>query len=294
MRIAIASVAWIPPEFRDDERLLEALRRQGAAASAEAWDDADVDWSGFDLVVIRSTWDYANRLEEFLAWAEGVGARLQNVPALIRWNTDKRYLRDLAAAGFPVVATEFVEPGAAPPRLEGEVVVKPAVGAGARDTGRFGPDAHGGARDLLARLAAGGRTAMVQPYLPAVDERGETAIVFFDGAPSHALRKRAVLRADEVAPTRQDELGAAEVMYDPQLVTAGSASPAELEIAAEIVSEVGARFDGPPLYARVDLVADEDGAPVLLELEAVEPNLYLSEAPGSAEQLAAAIVRRAP
>jgi hypothetical protein len=255
-----------------------------------SWDDASADWDAFDAVIVRSTFDYSRRRDEFLAWADALDGRLRNPPAVLRWNSDKRYLSDLASAGLPVVPTIFVSPGDGQPPLEGEVVVKPTVSAGARDTGRFAPGAHDTARALLVDITRSGRVAMVQPYLSAVDEHGETALVFVAGQLSHVLRKRAVLAPDEVAPARDDEIGAAEVMYDEDLVHAGDATGAERELASAIVAAVAERFGEPPLYARVDLLAGDDGAPELLELELVEPALYLAEAPGAAQRLAAAII----
>ena len=202
-------------------------------------------------------------------------------------------MRDLAAAGLPVVPTELVEPGDEAPALEGEVVVKPTVSAGARDTGRFGPRAHDQARELIASIQRRGQTAMVQPYQAAVDEQGETAIVFFAGGPSHVLRKGAVLRPDEVAPVREDELLAAEVMWDPDLVGARRGGEAEIEVAERILAEVERRFGEVPLYARVDLVAAAGEAPMLMELEAVEPNFYFPTAPEAARRLAAAVIAAA-
>jgi hypothetical protein len=137
MRVAIATFASLPPEFTDDERLADALAARGAAVARVPWDDPDADWPSFDAVVIRSTWDYARRRDEFVAWADSVGSRLHNSPALIRWNTDKRYLGDLEAAGVPVVHTDYVAPGDPVPALAGEVVVKPTISAGAMDSGRF-------------------------------------------------------------------------------------------------------------------------------------------------------------
>jgi hypothetical protein len=210
---------------------------------------------------------------------------------VLRWNSDKRYLAELGAAGVPVVPTTLVEPGDAPPELGArEFVVKPTVSAGARDTGRFAPAAHDGARALIERLTAAGRTAMVQPYLPAVEARGETAIVMIAGAESHVLRKRAVLGPDAEAPLGDDELGSAAAMHDPDLVRPGDASAAERELAATVIDHVAHRFGEPPLYARVDMLAGDDGRPVLLELEAIEPALYLSTVPGAAARLAEAIV----
>ena len=146
---------------------------------------------------------------------------------------------------------------------------------------------------MVERITARGGTAMVQPYMPAVDAAGETAIVMVDGEPSHVLRKRAVLHPDEVAPLRDDALGAAEAMYDPELVLAGEASDAEFDLARQVIDHVMERFRYLPLYARVDMVAGPDGSPVLMELEAIEPNLYLDQAPGGAERVATAIAARA-
>ena len=294
MRIAIASSSVVPEGFTgDNDRLVAALAELGCEGVVERWDDPAVRWDHHDLVVIRTTWDYHLRREEFVEWAEQVGDRLENSPPLVRWNSDKRYLGDLAKAGLPVVKTTYVEPGSDPPAIEGEVVVKPTVSAGGRDTGRFGPGADEAVGDLVRAIHAGGHPAMVQPYQAAVDSVGETAVAMIDGAFSHALHKRAVLRPGEVAPVRDDALGAAEVMYDPGLVTAGEATPAERELAADVVRELERRFGRTPLYARVDMVPGEDSAPTLMELEAIEPNLYHSQAPGSAELLAEAMVRRA-
>jgi hypothetical protein len=287
--VVIATSQVVPEQFDEDRLIVEALARRGVEAGLVSWDAEGVDWGRFELVVVRSTWDYTTRLEEFLGWADGVGGRLRNSPAVLRWNSDKRYVGDLEAAGLPVVPTLYVEPGDSLPELEGEVVVKPVVSAGGRDTGRFGPAAHGEARELLARLGAQGRAAMVQPYQADVDSRGETALVHVAGEFAHALRKRAVLRPDEVAPLRDDALGAAEAMYDPDLVRASESSGEEREVARRILGWVAERFGEMPLYARVDLVPGPEGAPILMELEVVEPNLYLHESPATAERLAEAI-----
>ena len=292
MRVAIASFTQMPPEFRDDDRLAHSLRARGAITAIEPWDDPDVDWDPFEVVVIRSTWNYARRRDDFLAWCHRIGDRLHNAPALVRWNSDKRYMGDLADAGIRVVETRYVEPGDDVPELEGEVVVKPNVSAGGRDTGRFGPAAHTVARDLIASIQASGRAAMIQPYQPTVDEIGETAVLCIDGEPAHALRKLAVLRPDEVAPVRDDGVGAAEIMYDPGLVTATDATPAELEHARTVVSHVRERFDYLPLYARVDTIPGPRGDPVLMELEAIEPNFYLDQVPATTDVAVEAILGR--
>jgi hypothetical protein len=290
MRIALATCAAVPAQFDDDELLAEALRERGARAEFVEWDDASADWQRFDRVVIRSTWDYTQRLGDYLDWIDRVDGRLRNQPELVRWNSDKRYVADLAKAGLPVVATQFVEPGEEIGDLSGEVAIKPTVSAGGRDTGRFGPRAHDSGRELIEQIVADGRTAMVQPYLAAVDSEGETALIFIAGELAHVLHKRAVLAPDEVAPIRDDSLGAAEAMYDPTLVTAGTAADDQIELGRRVVAWLAERFGASPLIARVDTVRDTSGSPVVLELEAVEPNLYLRQAPQTAEILADAIV----
>ena len=291
-RVAIATTAGVGDEWPDDAILAGELGGLGAEAAVEPW-DGDAQWSAYDLVVVRSTWDYTWRREEFLAWADRVGPRLRNSPELLRWNSDKRYLADLGDAGIPVVPTVFAGPGDPPPALSGEIVVKPAVSAGARLTGRFGPGTHGAARGLLEEIRAEGGTAMVQPYLESADTGGETAVVFIGGRRAHVLHKKAVLSPDEVAPMREGGIAAAEAMFLEDLVTAGAAGPQELELAERVVGFCTERFGRAPLYARVDMLEGPGGAPVLLELEAVEPNLYLETAPEAAGTLARAILAEA-
>lgn len=293
MRIAIASSNVVPAQFADDDRLADALASLDALVEIIPWDRERARWEAFDLVVVRSTWDYAFRRDEFVSWAERVGEHLHNSADVLRWNSDKRYLADLGDAGIRVVPTEYVPPGGNRPAIEGEVVVKPTVSGGARDTGRFDANHAAAARALIATLHDAGKTAMVQPYNPTVDSIGETAVVMIDGRFSHALRKGVVLRPNEVAPLRDDPLAAAEVMYDPGLVAPGLASEAEMETARDVVAELERRFGEVPLYARVDLITRDDGMPEVIELEAVEPNLYHDLVPGSAERFAEAIVRRA-
>lgn len=283
MRIAIATCDALPGGFEDDHALAAIL-----GGEYQVWTDPDVDWQSYDRVLIRSAWDYALRRDEFVAWARAVGpARLLNSPALVEWNSDKVYLADL---DLPTVPTDLVQPGEAMPELVGEVVVKPTVSAGGVDTGRFGPARHDDARALVRAIHDSGRTAMVQPYLSGVDTSGETALVFLGGSLSHVLHKKPVLRPDEIAPLSAAEGGlvAAEVMFDPELVTPGRATEAQVELAYRVVDHLVGRF-GVPAYVRVDLVPGPDGDPVVLEIEAVEPCLYLDTAPGAAERLAAVV-----
>jgi hypothetical protein len=282
MRVAFATYADLPQGWDDDR---EAARILGA--EFVIWDDPAVDWEAYDRVVVRSVWDYSRRIDEFLAWCAAVGAeRLRNVPELVAFDSDKRYLGEL---GVPIAPTTFVGPGDPLPGLSGEVVVKPNISAGARDTGRFGPTAHAEALALVERIRASGRVAIVQTYLADVDRGGETALVFIAGELSHVLHKQPVLRAEGVAPLGDDEHGPAAVMLEDDLVRPGSAEPAQREFADTVLSVVTERF-GRPLYARVDVAHDADGRPVLMELEAIEPCLYLDLVPGAAERFARAVL----
>jgi hypothetical protein len=280
VRVAFATCADLPDGWPDDG---EAARLLGA--EFVAWDDPAVDWEAYDRVILRSVWDYSRRAEEFLAWCAAVGpGRLRNPPELVAFNADKRYLGELDAATAP---TTFVGPGDPLPELAGEVVVKPSVSAGARDTGRFGPGAHADALALVEKIQASGRVALVQDYLTEVDRSGETALAFIAGELSHVLHKRPVLRDEGVAPIAPGPMGVAAAMLEDDLVVAGSADDAQSEFAAAVLAEIIERF-GTQLYARVDVAADAGGRPVLMEFEAIEPCLYLDLCPGSAERFAAA------
>jgi hypothetical protein len=282
----------MPDQFADDQLVIAELESLGADVTYEPW-DAGIDWAGFDAVAVRSPWDYSKRRDEFVAWADAAGPNLHNSAGLLRWNSDKAYVADLDDAGLAIVETLFLKPGEHWAGDDREVVVKPSISAGGRDTGRFKPALQSEAEALIDTIHATGRTAMVQPFQPSVDEVGETALVFIDGEFSHPLRKGSVLRPDEIAPVRTTDLMVAEAMYDPELVLAGTYESDELDLAERVVAHITERFDYVPLYARVDMLRDADGAPVVLELEAVEPNLYFDQFPDGARGLASAIASRA-
>ena len=249
-----------------------ALRAAGVAVDCVRWDDPAVEWAAYDLTVVRSCWDYAWRRAEFLAWADAV-PRLRNDAAVLRWNTDKTHLRDLGRAGLPVVPTVWDPTDAAELPDAGEWVVKPSVSAGSRDTARWTDPA-----DVLAHAAAlrgAGRTAMVQPYLASVDDAGETATLFLGGGFSHAVRKGPLLGRGEGVRQDRDSRGD---------LRPATATPAQREVAQAVLDAVPSLVPGatPPLYARIDLVADAAGAPTVLELELTEPSLFLPQAPPEA------------
>jgi len=279
--VALVTCAELPELDADDQLIAPALAALGVHAAPAVWSDPSVDWEAFDLVVLRNPWDYTDRLAEFLAWATSV-PRLANPADVLAWNTDKRYLGELAAAGLPVVETLFLAPGEAVPALDREVVAKPTVSAGSRDTERFRPAAREALLAHVAALHGDGRTAMVQPYLDRVDEAGETALLHLGGAYSHAIRKGPMLTA-----------GRAMVggLYVEEDIRPREPSAAEREVAAAVMAEVAGRF-GDLLYARVDLLIGDGGTPVLLELELTEPSLFLGTAPGAPDRLAAAIAAR--
>ena len=284
--VALATAAALPQlDAEDGPPLLAALGRHGVEAEPAVWDDTTVDWAAYDLVVIRSAWDYAPRREAFVAWADAVSARtrLANRAEVVRWNTDKRYLRDLAAAGLPVVPTTWLEP-ADPVRLptRGEYVVKPAISAGAKDTARYVAGDAAGAGHAATLLAAG-RTVMVQPYLAAVDSSGETGLMFVAGTYSHAVRKGPLLRLGGSFPAG---------LYAEEDIEPRSPSAPERDLAEAVLDAVpGGRRR--LLYARVDLVTGPGGGPVLLELELTEPSLFLDCDPPAADRFAAAIAAAA-
>jgi glutathione synthase/RimK-type ligase-like ATP-grasp enzyme len=280
MTIAFATCSWLPAGSDDVRGLIAALAPLGIEAEPVVW-DGDADWSRYDLVVIRSTWDYTSRRDRYVAWAESL-PRVLNPAEIIRWNTDKRYLRDLAAAGLPVVPTLW-DPDDIPSEWP-EYVIKPAVSIGSGDTARWGLGEDERARAHLRSLREAGRTVMVQPYLSAVDSAGETALVFCDGEYSHAGRKAQILTAGAGVQ------GSVRGDATRGRVTAATATEAELDVAARALAAVPGGAD--LLYGGGALIPGPDGAPLIIELELTEPNLYLHHGPGSAERFAKAITAR--
>jgi glutathione synthase/RimK-type ligase-like ATP-grasp enzyme len=296
-RIAFATANEALPLDADMPPLLAACAAVGLDAEPVCWDDPGVNWEDYDAVVLRSTWDYVPRLPRFLLWKSLVAqrTRLFNPPDLVRWSCDKHYLSDLARANVPITPTRFVEPGddvrlaledALAGRFEGgsvghfdEIVTKPAVGAGSKDALRVHRRDAGRARLQVERLLAEGRSALLQPYLGAVDEHGETAMIYIDGRFSHAIRKGPLLRPG----------GLAEGLFAAEDIRVREPTKDEGRVAKMAFNAI----PGPvPLYARVDLLRGTDGQPVVLELELVEPSLFFDHAPGSAQRFVGALVER--
>lgn len=260
--------------------LSAALARRGVASEVVVWDDPAAVWNRHAQIVVRSVWDYPARRGSFLAWAgrAATAAALHNPLPVLRWTTDKRYLADLAAAKVAIVPTRWCLPGNLPEFPAGNFVVKPSVGAGSVGAARFTADEHAAAAAHVARLHAAAQVAVIQPYLAGVEAHGETALVFFAGAFSHAIRKSAIL----VSGQRM-----VDGLYAAEEIERRVPSEAELALAGAALAAVPWRRK--LLYARVDLVPDDDGKPRVLELELADCSLFLDQDDAAADRFAAAI-----
>ncbi len=282
-RVLLATCAAIPELTDDDRPLIGELFKLGIKAEPAVWDDPKIDWKAADLVLIRSTWDYHLRAASFAAWIERLassGAKLWNPPAVVRVNSDKNYLRALEASGVSVVPTEWVAKGtkaelrslmAARGWRSG--VVKPCVSGGAFLTAKVAADEPGGQKALDEVL--GRCDAMIQPFLAEIAAEGEWSFVFLGGEFSHAVLKTPARGDFRV----QEEHGGSTRRAEP---------PPELLAQAR---DAATAAPGPWLYARVDGV-DRGGELVVIELELIEPHLYLSHSPGAAAMLAKAVSAR--
>ena len=304
--VALATSREWPALAPDDRLIAPALDRAGVDAEIAIWTDGRVDWGRFDLILVRSCWDYHDDLPRWLAWmgaleASGIGARLCNAPAVLRWNARKTYLAQLHSLGVPVIPTRWLDGAAlaSPDALLAtlnaspwqEQVCKPAVSAGALATFRC---ARSRPEDTRAAVAAAWpellrrAPVLLQPFVPEVASAGEWSLLFFDGRLSHAVLKRPALGDFRV----QEKHGGS---------TASASPPPPLVAAAQTALTTAARATGSGdpeafLYARVDLVNASAG-PLLVELELTEPALFLAAGPETMEPppvdlLSAAIVAR--
>lgn len=255
--------------------LVAALRDRGVESVVEPWGDG-FDWAAAELVVVRTPWDYSDHHAEFVAWAHGVAGstRLVNPVEVLEWNSHKGYLLELCRAGVPTLPTTLVPRGAgrdeqlqALAEYDGELVVKPAVSAGARGALRT-TSRETRAQQHLASLARTG-DALVQPLADAVTTIGEVSLIFFGGVFSHAIRK---------IPAAGDYR--VQAQYGGR-VEAHSPAPAELDVAAAALRCA----PEPTIYGRVDLV-EVAGRPTVMELEVIEPELFLGHDAGAAQRFA--------
>jgi glutathione synthase/RimK-type ligase-like ATP-grasp enzyme len=273
--IALVTASEMPKPDLDSGPVIDELKRLGARAALIPW-DADFHWTHTPLVVLRSPWDYTRRFDAFMEWACRIDGetRLLNPFPLVRWNGHKSYLLDLAAKGVPVVPTTLFragEPGALE-RLSAisaasEVVVKPAIGAGASEAMKAPKEDPALARHLTEMLRT--RDALVQPFVPAIAEAGEVSLIYFDGQYSHSVRKLPATGDFRV----QERHGGTLHLHEP--------TASELAVGSAAL----AAAPTPSAYARVDLVEFE-GNPVIMELELIEPELFLRRSPGAVQRFA--------
>ncbi len=297
MRLALATRSELPTWEVDDRHLHRALQVRGVAFEQPVWDDPAVDWRRYDAVLIRTTWDYQDKLPAFCAWSERVAAvtRLDNPVPVVLWNTHKHYLRALAAAGVPLAPTVWLDRGvvvdlrslcAARGMREG--FLKPCVGATARETLRFPVTVAGlaAAQAHVDRLLPH-EDLMLQPFLANVTVRGEWSAIFVDGEITHCVRKIPVVGDYRV----QDDFGARDERYEPtaneRMVALHAMAAAEQCLSLSLSANAT-----PLLYGRADFLWADDGSCVLTELELVEPSLFFRHAPEAADTLAAAWLRR--
>ncbi|MBI5431216.1 MAG: hypothetical protein HZA52_00110 [Planctomycetes bacterium] len=279
MQLRIATCLPLPEPDPDEELLLAVLRERGVDARMAAWNDAREDWAAPGATLIRSTWDYIHALGAFLAWLDRAACSgpVWNPSELVRANVHKRYLVELARRGVPTTPTWLVERGAhvelgreLDARGWRDVVIKPAIGAASFRTRRFARDELAAAALHLNGLVAD-RDALVQPYLTSVDGYGERALVWIDGEFTHAVRK-------QPRWSGEDESVSPALDVEPEERALGEVALAP--IAKDL------------LYARVDVARDERGQPVVMELELVEPSLFLKQNPLALARLADAVATR--
>jgi hypothetical protein len=264
----------------EHDNMMDALRApfeaRGYGVEDVAWDNPKADWSAYEAAIIGTTWDYWDRLEEFLTALERIEGqtRLFNGSALVHWNSRKTYLRELEAKGARLIPTLWLDDcseAAAKAAFDtlgaDDVVFKRQVGAGAKDQHRV---------KRGEPIPAMAHAMMAQPFLPMIQTEGELSFIFIEGNFCHALIKRAQPGDYRI----QSTYGGREEKIDP--------SADDLTAAGEIIGTL----DEPPLYGRVDMLRGADGGLLLMELEVIEPYLYPIEGPELGERLAAGVVRR--
>ncbi len=279
MDVALASCARLPEPDPDAQPLLAALAGAGIDAEVLAWDDPAADFSRARVTLLRSTWNYPRAHAAFVAWLEHTAtvSRLWNPLPVVRFNLHKGYLLELERRGLPIVPTVLVPRGSTRslPSILAEhgwddVVIKPAISAASYRTLRARPAERDAGEAQLRALALAG-DVLVQRYLPSVEDHGERALVWVEGELTHAVRKSPRFAGESESVSERVEI-----------------SRAERELALAAVRAVGSDL----LYARIDATPGPSGAPVLMELELIEPSLFLRQDPRALERLVAGVKLR--
>lgn len=297
--VTLVTCAALPDLDVDDAPLLDALADRGIEPRIAVWDDPSVDWDQAGVSVLRSVHDYASRREEFLRWADSV-PRLANHADVVRWNTDKHYMVELAKRGMPTIPTVWLEPEQNLSKHQlhtrfpagGDFVVKPAVSSGSHDAGRYtAVDGYSRMQAIThaMELLGQGRAVMVQRYLESVDNRGETALIYMNGLVSHAVEKKAMLHGPYTGAgaTPREE------------AVARDATDAEWRVGEEVREAIHSYIrdrmgrDEQLTYCRIDLVESNNGQMSVMEVSLVDASLYLSTTPGAVDRFADAIGVRA-
>ena len=285
MRVGLVTYLREPDLTEDDRPLISVLAEQGLDGVAVRWDDAGADWSAFAALIIRSCWDYHVRHDEFVRWLDALErARVPvfNPVPLVRWNMDKRYLRELQQRGIAIPETQWLERGDARSLHEllrgagwTDAIVKPAISASATDTWRT-IIANAAADESRFRELTDRAAVLVQRYVGEIETRGEWSLVFIDGTLSHSGLKR---------PRAGD--------FRVQKEHGGSVAPADPPLAVMHASqEVMDALPHDCMFARIDGVETSSGY-VLMEAECIEPDLFFRFRPQSRVELARAVKRSA-
>lgn len=271
--------------LREDALLQKALKAEGCSAVRLDWAAPDIDWAAFDCLVFRTTWDYYKRVPEFTAWLKEVESRVRlcNEPSIVRWNMDKHYLTDLEAQGVPVVPSRFLKKGSRDSLYSlldecgwEEAILKPCISGGARHTFRINRANANDVQRMAAPLLQQ-EAFLLQPFMKDIVDTGEDTLMILDGCYTHAVRKKAKPGDFRV----QDDHGGTVHICRPE--------PEQIALAKQAMAVCRPQ----PAYGRVDMVRDENGQWLVMELELIEPELWLRFHPPAAVPLARAIARNA-
>lgn len=272
---------YIQNVLLEDRLLSRALNRLGYSCTRKSWDDKKMDWSSARAILFRATWDYFHRFDEFRPWLDHVQPLVLaiNPISLIKWNMHKFYLKELNEKGIDVPPALYLEKGESRSLTElyhhcgwDKIILKPAVSGSARHTYKIDSTNLDKKSEIFNDLIAQ-EDMLIQEFQSTIMDRGEISLMVFGGKYSHAVLKRAKPGDFRV----QDDFGGTVFSYQP--------TDSEIALAEKIVRQCPL----PPVYARVDIFWDQNGRPLLAELEMIEPELWFRESKGAEDRLAMAV-----